>query len=196
LAGRVGRPGEPLLVRGFAGTGAGDGRVRAVDVSVDEGATWSPAALEGESTPFTWQRFRATVRVPKAASFTLAARATDTTGDAQLATAPKNTGGYGNNGWARVVLRPLVGLVFACALAWAAAGSAAPPRVWRLRGAPLDPLPAPSSPSPRAVTSSGSLTPRPIARMRGTIPAGLRLGGDTLFRRALPSIVSMLPFEK
>jgi sulfite oxidase len=137
VAGRAGRAGAPLAVRGFAWTGAGDGRVRAVELTVDDGATWTRALLEGEATPFAWQRFRGTVRVPRTATFTLAARATDSTGDAQPATAAKNTGGYGNNGWARVALRPLVGLVLACALAWAAAGSAAPQRVTHLYPATL-----------------------------------------------------------
>jgi len=132
VAGAAVRPGETLAVEGFAWTGTGDGRVRSVELTVDDGKSWSAAALEGEATPFAWQRFRGTVRVPKVhgRTWVLAARATDTSGASQPRDAEKNAGGYGNNGWARVALRPVLGLVLAFALAAAAAsGAGAAPRV-------------------------------------------------------------------
>jgi DMSO/TMAO reductase YedYZ molybdopterin-dependent catalytic subunit len=134
------RAGARVAVAGFAWTGAGDGRVRAVDLTLDDGATWTPAALAGEATPFVWQRFAGEVRVPTGVRApVLAARATDSTGTAQPGALAPNTGGYGNNAWHRVPLRVVAGLAIALALGLAGAPHAAgaAPRLLRPYAATL-----------------------------------------------------------
>jgi sulfite oxidase len=83
-----------LTVRGQAWTGGGD--VRAVDVSVDGGRTWSPARLVGSALPGAWRTWEAEVTVQPGTALILA-RATDSTGAAQPMHAAPNPGGYGNN---------------------------------------------------------------------------------------------------
>jgi DMSO/TMAO reductase YedYZ molybdopterin-dependent catalytic subunit len=73
---------------------SGNGSIKRVDVSVDNGATWTPAQLHGANIPLAWARWNFTWTPPTAGSYTLRARATDSTGLAQPATVPFNDGGY------------------------------------------------------------------------------------------------------
>jgi len=83
-----------LTVHGQAWTGSGI--IRAVDVSVDGGRTWSAARLAGTVQPGAWRTWDADVVVQRGPALILA-RATDDTGVAQPMQATQNPGGYGNN---------------------------------------------------------------------------------------------------
>ena len=75
---------------------AGPDRVSRVEVSVDEGLTWSEARLEEQSSPFVWQGWsHQWVATP--GEHTLCVRATDDRGNVQPATQPWNFQGMGNN---------------------------------------------------------------------------------------------------
>ncbi|MFI9781024.1 sulfite oxidase [Streptomyces sp. NPDC051956] len=93
---RVVRPG-PVLLEGRAWSGHGP--VTRVDVTTDDGATWSEAALDGEPSDrqaAAWLRWQAPwTAVP--GTHVLGARATDATGRTQPLTQPWNRGGFANN---------------------------------------------------------------------------------------------------
>ncbi|MGX1671493.1 sulfite oxidase [Streptomyces sp. NPDC055400] len=93
---RVVRPG-PVLLEGRAWSGHGP--VTRVDVTTDDGATWSEAALDGDPSPrqaAAWLRWQAPwTAVP--GTHVLGARATDATGRTQPLTQPWNRGGFANN---------------------------------------------------------------------------------------------------
>ncbi|WP_406105922.1 sulfite oxidase [Streptomyces sp. NBC_01003] len=93
---RVVRPG-PVLLEGRAWSGHGP--VTRVDVTTDDGATWSEAALDGDPSDrqaAAWLRWQAPwTAVP--GTHVLGARATDSTGRTQPLTQPWNRGGFANN---------------------------------------------------------------------------------------------------
>ncbi len=81
---------------------SGHGAIEAVDVSTDDGATWSPARVEPpELGRFAWQRWtfdwQATV-----GEHVLACRARDDAGNTQPLEPTWNVGGYANNAVQRV----------------------------------------------------------------------------------------------
>jgi sulfite oxidase len=85
---------------------AGDLTVRQVDVSIDYGATWQPAQLEGPKNPYDWQRWTAAVRVPAEGYYEIWTRATDSKGIMQPHVAGNwNPQGYGANPMHRVAIR-------------------------------------------------------------------------------------------
>jgi sulfite oxidase len=85
---------------------AGDLTVRQVDVSIDYGATWQTAQLEGPKNPYDWQRWTATARVPSEGYYEIWTRATDSKGIMQPHTAGNwNPQGYGANPMHRVAVR-------------------------------------------------------------------------------------------
>jgi DMSO/TMAO reductase YedYZ molybdopterin-dependent catalytic subunit len=85
---------------------AGDLTVRQVDVSIDYGATWQTAQLEGPKNPYDWQRWTATARVPSEGYYEIWTRATDSKGIMQPHTAGNwNPQGYGANPMHRVAIR-------------------------------------------------------------------------------------------
>ncbi len=85
---------------------AGDLTVRQVDVSIDYGATWHSAQLEGPKNPYDWQRWTATVRVPSEGYYEIWTRATDSKGLMQPHIAGNwNPQGYGANPMHRVAIR-------------------------------------------------------------------------------------------
>jgi sulfite oxidase len=99
-----GRDVRELRLRGAAW--AGDLTVRSVDVSVDYGASWQPAALAPQKNPYDWQRWTATVRVPSEGYYELWTRATDSRGTMQPHIAGNwNPQGYGANPLHRVAVR-------------------------------------------------------------------------------------------
>jgi DMSO/TMAO reductase YedYZ molybdopterin-dependent catalytic subunit len=96
--------GRPFEVRGHAW--AGDGTVTNVNVSIDFGATWQPAALAPPANRLAWQRWRATVRLPAAGYYEVWARAVDSTGVSQPMLVPAwNPKGYLNNAAHRIAVR-------------------------------------------------------------------------------------------
>jgi len=91
------RVGSPVVLRGFAFSGAPD--VAKVEVSDDDGERWSPAELGREHDPFAWRlwSFRYTPRA--AGTATLRVRATDSNGNVQPRDAVWNQSGYLYNAW-------------------------------------------------------------------------------------------------
>jgi len=94
---RRARAGKAQTIRGFAFSGAPD--VEKVEISDDDGATWSAAALDPRHAPHAWRlwSYSWTPRTPGAAR--LFARATDSRGVAQPREAVWNPSGYIYNAW-------------------------------------------------------------------------------------------------
>ncbi|NIX75445.1 sulfite oxidase [Microvirga terricola] len=94
---------EAIAVRGAAW--AGDSVVGRVDLSIDGGATWVPAALQPPRNRYDWVRWSATLLLPAGGYYEIAARATDIDGRAQPFRAPNwNPNGYGCNVMHRVAI--------------------------------------------------------------------------------------------
>jgi len=92
-----------LALRGAAW--AGDLTARAVDVSVDFGATWAPAALQPVRNRYDWHRWTAEVPLPSDGYYEVWARATDSEGRMQPHIAGGwNPQGYGANPMHRVAV--------------------------------------------------------------------------------------------
>ena len=84
----------PSLVRGIAF--GGDMGVRAVDLSIDGGATWTPAALGADEGRYSFRAWQATLDLP-ASDAAVMVRATNTDGLAQPATPNWNPSGFMRN---------------------------------------------------------------------------------------------------
>ena len=96
--------GKTLPVRGHAW--AGDLSVKAVDVSIDFGATWQAARLTSPTNRLAWQRFETEVEFPKVGYYEVWARATDENGIHQPMLVPGwNPKGYLNNACHRIAIR-------------------------------------------------------------------------------------------
>jgi DMSO/TMAO reductase YedYZ molybdopterin-dependent catalytic subunit len=77
---------------------AGDQTVRAVDVSVDFGATWTAMQVAAPANRHAWQRWTGRVALPSDGYFEIWYRATDNNGRMQPFQAPNwNPQGYGGN---------------------------------------------------------------------------------------------------
>ncbi|MDJ0848504.1 MAG: sulfite oxidase [Myxococcota bacterium] len=83
---------------------SGFGGIERVEVSADDGATWTAAKLEGEPSLGRWQVFRASLDLTERGAAAVLARATDAAGNVQPRTPTWNPGGYFWNGWHRVSL--------------------------------------------------------------------------------------------
>jgi sulfite oxidase len=97
-------PGQLLRAgrREIAGVAfSGDQGIGRVEVSVDGGATWAEAALEGPSTPYGFRVFRLPWKA-EAGRHVVLARATDNAGTVQPATPAWNPSGYLYNAIDRV----------------------------------------------------------------------------------------------
>lgn len=92
-----------LEVRGHAW--AGDEGVKAVDISIDFGATWTKAHLRAPVNPYAWQHFGARVRFPSKGYYEVWARATDDVGRQQPFAVAWNPKGYLNNSMHRIAVR-------------------------------------------------------------------------------------------
>ena len=90
-------------VRGHAWSG--DRTIDSVEVSVDFGATWVQADLDGPVNSCAWQNFRTNVTLPVAGYYEIWARATDSAGEAQPHAIDWNPKGYLNNTMHRVGVR-------------------------------------------------------------------------------------------
>ena len=89
-----------VFVRGYATAGGGR-RVRRVDVSADEGGTWTQADLrEGADDPWAWSLWEATLKLGPG-EHRIVVRALDSSAATQPATAQEvwNFKGYANNSW-------------------------------------------------------------------------------------------------
>lgn len=87
---------ETFEVRGHAW--AGDQSIAAMDISIDFGATWTPARLDPPVNRYAWQRWRRDISLPEAGYFEIWARATDSNGKMQPPVQPGwNPRGYLNN---------------------------------------------------------------------------------------------------
>jgi DMSO/TMAO reductase YedYZ molybdopterin-dependent catalytic subunit len=95
---------ESLDLRGHAWSGFGE--VRAMDVSIDFGATWLPTLLYPPRNPFAWQRWETSVRFPTPGYYEVWARATDVRGHSQPMVVPGwNPRGYLNNAMQRIAVK-------------------------------------------------------------------------------------------
>lgn len=94
-----------VRVRGWA-MGSEGRPVTAVEVSPDDGRTWTEARITAAALPWTWALWEALVELVPG-SHTLAVRATDSAGETQPRTLGEtwNVKGYGNNAWHRVPVR-------------------------------------------------------------------------------------------
>jgi sulfite dehydrogenase len=80
---------------------SGGAAVKGVEVSVDNGATWLPAKMDGKTGPGRWGVFRASVKLGPG-THTVMSRATDVNGAVQPAEPSWNPSGYNYNAWHRV----------------------------------------------------------------------------------------------
>jgi sulfite oxidase len=91
-----------IRVRGYAVPPGGIGAaVSRVEVSPDDGKTWTEARFRGNRSDFAWQLWEADVTVPAGTS-TLVVRATDSRGTPQPEHAAWNFKGYLNDSWHRI----------------------------------------------------------------------------------------------
>jgi DMSO/TMAO reductase YedYZ molybdopterin-dependent catalytic subunit len=86
----------PVTILGAAY--AGEGEVDRVEVSVDGGNTWNPAAFIGPHEKYAWRHWQFIWHAKSAGDFILMARARDKGGAVQPLDASWNVLGYGNNG--------------------------------------------------------------------------------------------------
>lgn len=91
------RTGAAVTIRGFAFSGAPD--IAKVEISVDDGTSWTAAELDPRHDPYAWRlwSFRWTPRAT--GKLTILARATDSRGAVQPRAAVWNQSGYLFNGW-------------------------------------------------------------------------------------------------
>ena len=89
-----------LNVQGVAWTG--EGKVEKVEISTDDGRTWTNAQLVGPDAPYAWRPWQVTVENHATGSFTILSRATDDRGETQPMTSPWNPGGFLWNGVDRI----------------------------------------------------------------------------------------------
>lgn len=81
-----------IRITGFAW--AGESNVTQVDVSVDNGSTWSPATLGRDQARYAWRRFEHVWRAETSGSFVVMARASDDHGRVQPIVPHWNPSGY------------------------------------------------------------------------------------------------------
>lgn len=96
-------PPGPVTIEGVAWTG--EGRVTAVEVSLDEGRSWQAARLRGEDRPYAWRPWDFPWRATEPGRQAILCRATDDRGRVQPLAAPWNPGGFLWNGVDRVTVQ-------------------------------------------------------------------------------------------
>jgi sulfite oxidase len=96
---------EPVLVKGFAISGGGK-KIARVDVSSDNGETWTTAAITQNNEPWAWAFWEVNLKLGKG-EHEIIARAFDAAANTQPAEARHvwNFKGYMNNAWHRVKFR-------------------------------------------------------------------------------------------
>jgi DMSO/TMAO reductase YedYZ molybdopterin-dependent catalytic subunit len=88
---------------------AGEGRIVSVEVSADEGRTWSRARLTGDEVPYAWRMWEHDWRPARPGPHVLLSRATDDRGHTQPERSPWNPSGFLWNGWDRVTVEVVKG---------------------------------------------------------------------------------------
>jgi sulfite oxidase len=89
--------GSPVTIRGVAWSGDAS-PISSVEVSVDGGRTWKPAALRADQrTQFGWRQWEFNWTPPQTAYYTILARARDMAGNTQPMDQEWNPAGYGWN---------------------------------------------------------------------------------------------------
>ena len=88
-------PGAPVPLRGIAL--GGDCGVAAMDLSIDGGTTWTPAALGSDEGPYSFRQWTAQVSAPASGSLHAQIRCTNTRRVVQPAVANWNGGGFMRN---------------------------------------------------------------------------------------------------
>ena len=78
---------------------AGEAGIKEVEVSVDNGRTWAPAALIGPQETYAWRHWEYLWEIKNKGKHTILVRATDKNGRRQPENAHWNVLGYGNNGF-------------------------------------------------------------------------------------------------
>lgn len=97
--------GDQITVKGFALTNGAIGKsVRTIEVSADDGRSWTRAKITSPVRDYCWVLWSADVAVT-AKSRSLIVRATDSGGDMQPERCPWNYKGYQFNGWHKVDLK-------------------------------------------------------------------------------------------
>ncbi len=94
-------PGETLPSGRIVVLGAaygGGSPIAEVNVSVDDGETWAPAAFIGPHETHAWRQWQFIWEPNRKGRFSIMARATDSQGNHQPMNAQWNVLGYGNNG--------------------------------------------------------------------------------------------------
>jgi DMSO/TMAO reductase YedYZ molybdopterin-dependent catalytic subunit len=86
------KTGNALRVIGWAW--AGESNITRVDVSLDNGTTWTPAKLGREQARYAWRQFEYEWRPAQPGSFLVMARATDDKGRVQPVAPTWNPSGY------------------------------------------------------------------------------------------------------
>jgi DMSO/TMAO reductase YedYZ molybdopterin-dependent catalytic subunit len=87
----------PVQIYGVAFGGTDP--LKGVEVSIDGGKSWKPAALIGPDLgKFAWRTFVLPANL-KPGTYTIASRATNASGDTQPEEFPPNERAYGHNGW-------------------------------------------------------------------------------------------------
>jgi sulfite oxidase len=100
---RLGAVTRELSLRGAAW--AGDYAVKAVDVSMDFGASWQRANVSQPKNRYDWQRWTAALRLPSEGYYEIWSRATDSRGIMQPHVAGNwNPQGYGANPMHRIAI--------------------------------------------------------------------------------------------
>ncbi len=89
--------GMPLTIRGFAFSGAPD--IVRVEITDDDGKTWTPADLDHQHDPYAWRLWSWTWTPQAAGIRQIAVRATDSRGGVQPREPAWNQSGYLHNGW-------------------------------------------------------------------------------------------------
>src|SRR5215475_10158299 len=84
---------------------AGEADVVRVEATVDGGASWQNAQLNGEDARYAWRLWSLKWKVPAPGDFVISARATDSQGRVQPTTPVWNPSGYLNNAIDRVKIR-------------------------------------------------------------------------------------------
>jgi len=84
--------GGSVTIAGFAWSG--EAQIRRVDLSTDNGRTWSSARLGRDQAPYAWRRFEFVWRAMEPGSHVVLSRATDARGRIQPVVAEWNPGGY------------------------------------------------------------------------------------------------------
>ncbi len=96
--------GKSLSLGGHAW--GGEGKVQAMDISIDFGATWKSCRLRDPANRFAWQQWEAEANFPRKGYYEVWARATDDAGRMQPMIVPGwNPRGYLNNACHRIAVR-------------------------------------------------------------------------------------------